>query len=159
MAPSHSYAYTVGVRKLLPKTKENYVQLEAELTQMSQSPDAMVRSAGNWYVHGQIGQGYTHQNQIIGAGAGFGSNVQTASATWINGDIRNGFLIQRVERDPVGRINKWTDLSIGWMPQWKYKNMLLGAKVQLIRSNNYNWEKGNHNYNLHSRLMIQYNFK
>lgn len=159
MAPSHSYAYTVGFRKLLPTTKEKYIQLEAELTQMTQSPDVLVRSAGNWYEHGQIFQGYTHQNQIMGAGAGFGANVQTASATWINGDMRNGFLVQRVERDPVGRLNKWTDFSIGWMPQWKYKNMLLGAKVQLIRSNNYNWEKGNHNFNLHSRLMIQYNFK
>lgn len=159
MAPSHSYAYTIGFRKLLPKTKEKYIQLEGELTQMSQSPDAIVRSAGNWYVHGQIGQGYTHQNQIMGAGAGFGANVQTASATWINGDIRNGFLIQRVERDPEGRPNKWTDVSIGWMPQWKYKNMLLGAKVQLIRSNNYNWEKENHTFNLHSRLMIQYNIQ
>ena len=159
MAPSHSYAYTIGVRKLLPTTNYNYIQLEAELTQMSQSPDAIVRSAGNWYEHGQIRQGYAHQNQILGAGAGFGSNVQTASATWINGDIRNGFLIQRVERNPEGRPYKWTDLSIGWIPQWKYKNMLLGAKVQLIRSNNYNWEKGNHNFNLHSRLMIQYNFK
>lgn len=159
MAPSHSYAYTIGVRKLLPKTKDKYIQLEGELTQMSQSPDAMVRSAGNWYVHYGINQGYTHQNQILGAGAGFGANVQTASVTWINGEIRNGFLLQRIERDPEGRPNKWTDISIGWMPQWKYKNMLLGAKVQLIRSNNYNWEKGNHNFNLHSRLMIQYNIR
>ena len=159
MAPTHSYAYTIGYRKLLPKTKEEYVQLEGELTQMSQSPDAIVRSAGNWYVHGQIGQGYTHQNQIMGAGAGFGANVQTASATWINGEIRNGFLFQRIERDPEGRLNKWTDISIGWMPQWRYKNILLGAKVQLIRSNNYGWEKGNHSFNLHSRLMIQYNIQ
>lgn len=159
MAPSHSYAYTVGVRKLLPKAMEKYIQLEAELTQMTQSPDVLVRSAGNWYEHGQIFQGYTHQNQIMGAGAGFGANVQTASATWINGDMRNGFLVQRVERDPVGRLNKWTDFSIGWMPQWKYKNMILGAKLQLIRSNNFNWENENHNFNLHSRLMIQYNFK
>ncbi|WP_438946809.1 capsule assembly Wzi family protein [Sediminibacterium sp.] len=159
LAPSHSYAYTIGARKLIPKSKNEYIQLEGELTQMTQSPDALVRSAGNWYVHSGIDQGYTHQNQIMGAGAGFGANVQTASATWINGDIRNGFLIQRVERDPEGRVNKWTDLGIGWMPQWKYKNMLLGAKVQLIRSTNYNWEKGNHSFNLHSRLMIQYNFK
>lgn len=159
LAPSHSYAYTVGFRKLFPKTASQYIQVETELTQMSQSPDYLVREAGNWYVHWQIFQGYTHNNQILGAGAGFGANVQTISATWINGEIRNGFLIQRIERDPVGKINKWTDLSIGWMPQWKYKNMILSAKVQLIRSNNYSWEKGNHNFNLHSRLMVQYNFK
>lgn len=158
MAPSHSNAYTVGFRKLLPKTFDNYVQLNAELTQMTQSPDRIVRSAGNWYVHGQIFQGYTHQNQIIGAGAGFGANVQTASATWINKDFRNGFLVQRVERESEWSPNIWTDLSIGWIPQWKYKNMLLGAKVQLIHSINNNWDKGNNRFNLHSRLMIQYNF-
>jgi hypothetical protein len=159
LAPSHSYAYTVGFRKLIPKTATQYIQLETELTQMSQSPDGLVRSAGNWYEHGQIFQGYTNQNQIMGAGAGFGANVQTISATWINGDVRNGFLIQRIERDPFARVTKWTDFSIGWMPQWTYKNMILGAKVQLIRSNNYSWEKGNHPFNLHSRLMVQYNFK
>lgn len=159
LAPSHSYAYTVGFRKLIPKNLTQYIQVETELTQMSQSPDALVRSAGNWYEHGQIFQGYTNNNQILGAGAGFGANVQTITATWINGEIRNGFLIQRIERDPFNRVIKWTDLSIGWMPQWKYKNLLLGAKVQLIRSSNYNWEKGNHSFNLHSRLMVQYNFK
>jgi len=159
LAPSHSYAYTVGFRKLFPKTASEYIQIETELTQMSQSPDALVRSAGNWYDHFQIYQGYTHYNQIMGAGSGFGANVQTISATWINEEIRNGFLIQRIERDPELRANKWTDFSIGWMPQWKYQNMLIGAKVQLIRSNNYNWEKGNHSFNLHSRLMVQYNFK
>lgn len=158
-SPSHSAAYTIGFRKLIPQKNKNYLQLEAELTQMSQSPDHLVRDAGNWYVHWQIYQGYTQNNQIMGAGAGFGANVQTVSATWINGEIRNGFLIQRIERDPVNRVNKWTDFSIGWMPQWTYKNMLLSAKVQLIHSNNYSWEKGNNSFNLHSRLMVQYNFK
>ncbi|MDP3392427.1 capsule assembly Wzi family protein [Sediminibacterium sp.] len=157
--PTHSSAYTAGFRKLIPKSAEKYIQLETEITQMSQSPDYLVRDAGNWYVHGQIGQGYTHENQIMGAGAGFGANLQTFSATWVNGNLRNGFLIQRIERDPENRVNKWTDFSIGWIPQWRYKNMILGAKVQLIRSNNYSWEKGNNPFNLHSRLMIQYNFK
>ncbi|OYW81778.1 MAG: hypothetical protein B7Z27_01395, partial [Sphingobacteriia bacterium 32-37-4] len=158
-APTHSSAYTVGFRKLIPKTDDQYFQLETEFTQLSQSPDALVRSAGNWYVHSQLLQGYTHENQIMGAGVGFGTNLQTFSATWVNGKVRNGFLVQRVERDPENRVNKWTDFSIGWMPQWTYKNMILGAKVQLIRSNNYSWEKGNNPFNLHSRLMVQYNFK
>lgn len=158
-APTHSSAYTVGFRKLIPKTNEQYIQIETEFTHLSQSPDALVRYSGNWYAHNEIFQGYTHQNQIIGSGAGFGANVQTFSATWINGNLRNGVLVQRVDRDPEEKFYKWTDFSIGWMPQWTYKNMILGAKVQLIRSNNYSWEKGNNPFNFHSRLMLQYNFK
>lgn len=159
MAPAHSVAYTVGFRKIFKQTSEKYIQFETELTQMSQSPDYLVRDAGNWYEHSPIFQGYTNYNQILGSGAGFGTNVQTVSATWINGEIRNGFLIQRLAHDPINKVNKWNDISIGWMPQWKYKNMILGAKVQLIHSSNYAWEQGNNPLNLHSRLMIQYNFK
>jgi hypothetical protein len=140
------------------QTAKKQLQIESEITQMSQSPDYIVRDAGNWYVHGQIYQGYTNYNQVVGAGAGFGANVQTISATWINADLRNGFLVQRIEHDPINKINKWNDISIGWMPQWTYKNMILGAKLQLIYSNNYAWENGNNPFNLHSRLMIQYNF-
>ncbi len=159
LAPSHSAAFTVGFRKLIQQTATRYIQIETELTQMSQSPDYLVRSAGNWYEHGQVFQGYTNNNQILGAGAGFGANVQTISANWVNGDIRNGFLIQRIERDPIYKTYKWTDFSIGWMPQWSYKNMLIGAKIQAIYSNNYSWEQSNNPINFHSRLMVQYNFR
>ncbi len=159
LAPTHSAAYTVGFRKLIKQTDTRYIQIETELTQMSQSPDYLVRSAGNWYEHGQVFQGYTNNNQILGAGAGFGANVQTISANWVNGDIRNGFLFQRIERDPIYKAYKWTDFSIGWMPQWKYKNMLLGAKLQLVYCENYSWQKSNNILNLHSRLMVQYNFR
>lgn len=158
MAPSHSIAYIIGFRKIIKKTKSSYYLLETELTKMSQSPDYLVRDAGNWYEHSRIYQGYTNNNQIIGSGAGFGANVQTVSATLVNGEIRNGFLIQRLEHDPINKANKWNDISIGWMPQWTYKNLILGAKIQLIHSSNYAWEKGNNPINLHSRLMIQYNF-
>lgn len=159
LGPSHSVAYTVGARKLIKRNNSKYIQVEAELTQMSQSPDYLVRDAGNWYEHGQIFQGYTNYNQIIGAGAGFGANVQTVSATMINGKIRNGFLIQRIEHDPISKPNKWTDFGVGWMPQWTYRNMIFGAKIQGIISSNYAWENGNNPINLHGRLMIQYNFK
>ena len=158
LSPTHSAAYTIGVRKFVKQTAKKQLQIESEITQMSQSPDYIVRDAGNWYEHGQIHQGYSNYNQDLGAGAGFGANVQTISATWINADLRNGFLLQRIEHDPINKINKWNDISIGWMPQWTYKNMILGAKLQLIYSHNYAWENGNNPFNLHSRLMIQYNF-
>jgi len=159
LAPSHSSAYLLGFRKLFKRNTKNYIILETEITQMSQTPDYLVRTAGNWYEHSRVFQGYTNNNQILGSGAGLGSDIQTISAIWVNGNNRNSFQLQRIERDPIDKLNKWTDLSIGWMPQWKYKNMLLGAKVQLIRSQNYSWEKGKNPFNLHSRLMVQYNFK
>lgn len=159
LGPTHSAAYTVGFRKLIKQTNNKYIQIETEITQMSQSPDYLVRNAGNWYEHSQLLQGYTNDNQILGAGAGFGANVQTITATWVKDQIRNGFLLQRIEHDPVGRAIKWTDFGFGWMPQWTYKNMVLGAKLECIYSSNYAWENGNNPINLHSRLMIQYNFK
>jgi len=159
LSPSHAAAYTIGIRKLYKLTSVKFLQIESEITQMSQSPDYVVRGAGNWYEHGQLIQGYTNYNQILGSGAGFGTNIQTLSATLVKDEIRNGFLFQRFEHDPVYKTNKWNDFSIAWMPQWTYKNLILGAKLQLIHSSNYAWEQGNNPLNLHGRLMIQYNFK
>ena len=123
---------------------------------MSQSPDYLVRDAGNWYVHSQVLQGYTNNNQIIGAGAGFGANVQSLSATWVQGWKQLGFLVERVERDPLNHTNHWIDLGIGVLPQWKYKNVVFSGKLQFINSSNYAWEKDVNRFNLHSRLSIQY---
>ena len=127
-----------------------------ELTQMSQTPDYLVRDAGNWYVHGQVLQGYTHQNQILGAGAGLGCNVQTATSTWVKGHKQLGLLLERVERDPQYHQNKWIDLSIGILPQYKYGNMVFSGKFQFINSSQYAWEKDSNRFNLHSRISVQY---
>lgn len=159
LGPSHSAAYTFGVRKIWPRSENQYIFLEAELTQMSQSPDYLVRDASNWYKHAQLLQGYTHDNQILGSGAGYGANVQTIAGGLVKENWRNSFLFQRIEHDPVYKVNKWTDFGVGWMPQWTHKKMVLGAKIQMIYSNNYAWEPNNNAFNLHGRLMIQYNFK
>lgn len=156
MSPSHARAYLFGFKKILPLVNNTYLDLGLETTQLSQSPDYLVRDAGNWYVHGQILQGYTHNNQIMGAGAGFGSNVQTAQASWVKGWNRLGLMIERVERDPQYHTDKWVDLSIGLLPQFKINNMVLTGKLQFINSSNYAWEKDSKRFNLHSRLSIQY---
>ena len=157
MGPTHSAAYIAGVRKIIPLIKPlTRLELGFEITQMSQSPDYLVRDAGNWYVHSQVLQGYTNNNQIIGAGAGFGANVQSLSATWVQGWKQLGFLVERVERDPLNHTNHWIDLGIGVLPQWKYKNVVFSGKLQFINSSNYAWEKDVNRFNLHSRLSIQY---
>lgn len=158
MSPTHAAAYVAGFKKLIPRTSGRWIDLGFEITQMSQSPDWIVRDAGNWYVHGQIREGYTHQNQILGAGAGFGTNVMSLQATWVNGDKRLGFLLERLDRDPQSHSDKWIDLGLGVLPQWRYRNMLLSGIVELVKTKNYSWEAGHNVLQVHSRLSVQYYF-
>lgn len=158
MAPTHSSTHVIGFKKIKPLNKTSYLDFNVEITQLSQSPDAILRSAGNWYVHGQIRQGYTHYNQILGAGAGYAANKQIMSAIWVNGYTKLGILLERTDRDPEYHGNKWIDLSVGLLPQVKYKNYIIGGAVQLINSSNYMWEKDLTKLNFHSKISIQYLF-
>jgi Capsule assembly protein Wzi len=158
MAPTHSSAHVIGFKKLKSLNSKTYLDFNVEITQLSQSPDAILRSAGNWYVHGQIGQGYTNYNQILGAGAGYAANKQIISAIWVNGYTKLGILLERTDRDPEYHYNKWIDLSIGILPQVKYKNYIIGGAVELINSSNYMWEKDLNKLNFHSKINIQYVF-
>jgi hypothetical protein len=156
MGPSHSAAYIVGFKKIFPLKQNSYLDFGFEMTQMSQSPDHLIRDAGNWYVHSEILQGYTHENQILGAGAGLGCNVQSLTTTWVNGWKQWGLILERVERDPIYHPDKWIDYSIGIMPQWKKKNIVFSGLIQFINSSNYAWENNMNRFNLHSKLSIQY---
>ena len=158
MGPSHSAAHIAGIKKIIGLTKNEYLDIGFELTQMSQSPDYLVRNAGNWYTHNQIFQGYTHYNQIIGAGAGFGSNVQSLVVTYVKGWKQLGILLERLDHDPVVHTHKWVDLSLGVLPQYKYRNLVLSGKFQFINSSQYAWEKNHNTFNFHSRLAVQYLF-
>ena len=158
MGPSHSAAHIVGVKKVLPLKQDSYLDFGFEITQMSQTSDRVIRDAGNWYIHTQIQEGYTNENQILGAGAGLGCNVQTMTATWVKGWQKLGVLFERVERDPQYHLYKWVDLSIGILLQYKYKNLVLSGKFQFINSNQYAWEKDVNRFNLHSRVSVQYLF-
>ena len=156
MTPTHSAAYIAGFKKVIPLTDNKYVDFGFEITQMSQTPDMLIRDAGNWYVHSQVLQGYTNDNQILGAGAGLGCNVQSLNTSWVNGWKQLGVLFERVERDPLNHADKWTDLSIGFMPQWKYKKMVLSGILQFISSSNYAWEKDLSRLNVHCKIGLQY---
>lgn len=158
LSPSHSAAYIAGARKIIEKERNKRIEFGLELAQMTQSPDWVVRNAGNWYTHGQVWEGYTNQNQILGAGAGFGANVLSIDATWINGSKRLGFLVERIQRDPLERPADWTDFGIGVLPQVSYKQYILSGILELIQSKNYLWQKGNDRFNVHARLSVQYNF-
>ena len=156
MGPTHSAAHLIGFKKIVDLKKDTHLDFGFEMTQMSQSPDYILRDAGNWYIHGQILQGYTNDNQILGAGAGLGCNVQSLTATWINDWKHLGILLERVEHDPQYHADKWNDISIGLMPQWKYQNLTFSGIFQFINSSNYAWEKDVNRSNLHSRISVRF---
>ena len=156
MAPTHSVAHIVGFKKIVTLNKSKYLNLGIEFTQMSQSPDAILRTAGNWYVHGQIGQGYTNYNQIMGAGSGFGANKQIVMGTYINGNNRLGVFIEKTNRDPENRSIQWIDMAYGIAPQYTLHNVTLAGQFVFINSKNYAWENDNNLLNFHAKLAVSY---
>ncbi|MEI6264156.1 MAG: capsule assembly Wzi family protein [Sphingobacteriia bacterium] len=173
---NHSSAYIIGFNKLIldkssssikDKNKLKGIFISGELTQMAQTTSYVVRSAGNWYTHVPILQGYTNQNQIMGAGSGVGNNVQTIQVKRINGFTSYGVKLQRIQQDPKGingpmasigmRDFQWNDMAIGFLGQKKWKKLMVTGELQFVNSKNYAWKKGNA-FNFFTQVNASYFF-
>ncbi len=138
---------------------KNFITITAEATRMSQTPSYLLRYAGNWYEHGQISEGYSNENQILGAGSGFGNNVQTISIKY--GSLVNniGVLYQHIEQNPrrlIGGVGDawlgdiyWDDYAYGLEAQYRYKKLFFRLNLQWMNSINYLWINGNNKNNFY----------
>lgn len=150
---NHSSAYIIGFKKIFEKNQGKLWELNGEITQMAQTTSYTLRNSGNWYTHGQVIQGFTHQNQILGAGSGFGNNVQTLQFLERDGFNYWGMKLQRIQQDPKGILGpfeslgmrpfSWTDWSVGIMGQKRWNRFFAKAELQGVQAVNYGWEKGN----------------
>lgn len=166
---SHSSAYIAGLKKIIILKNKQLLDISGEITQMAQTTSYIVRNAGNWYEHAGLNQGFTHQNQLMGAGGGFGNNVQTLQVKKIHGQQQIGIKLQRIQQDPKGGLQygsvptlgmrefQWNDLSLGFLGQQKFKQILLSGELQFVQSKNYGWEKGTQ-FNLYSYIRCSYFF-
>ncbi|QJD97549.1 capsule assembly Wzi family protein [Mucilaginibacter robiniae] len=181
-SPGHSRAYVFGLRKLIPLAStqgQQGILVSTEITQLSQTPDYLIRDAGGWYIHSQVKAGQTNEGQILGAGTGSGGNLQSMDVSWVMGLKKLGVSFERYEHDVdfyrfyFPNINsnsrKWVDYAFALQGEWTYKNLLFNAKLQEIKSLNYQWilkdytpEKyyipHNDVFNLHAELGITYRF-
>ena len=163
----HAGAYIVGLKKIVDKGNKKYISIAAELVQMSQSPDYLVRNAGNWYEHGSMVQGFTHMNQILGAGSGMGNNVQMIHVEKVEKANRLGLRIQRIQNDPRKLSTtvetqwlspiKWTDFSFGPTFSLQKNKFSIQGEVQFVNSKNYGWSKQRLS-NLYSSLNLIYHW-
>ena len=180
MSPDHSRTYIFGMRKLVAlNNRDEQIEVNAEVTQMSQSLDRVIRDAGGWYEHGQILRGYTHKGEILGAGTGRGGNLQSLDMSWVKGMKKIGFQVERYVhdndyyqafvKDLDGQSRRWVDFGFAAVGTWDYKNLLLNAKIQGIQSLNYQWQMKNYTpgtyyipendlFNFHGELGVTYRF-
>lgn len=147
---SHSTAYILGFKKLFVYTNTKYLDFGAEVLKLAQTPSYLHRNAGNFYEHSQLIEGYTNQNQILGAGAGLGNNMQTIQIGFNDGWKKLGFIFHHIEQNPMALVSgvndlglrtiKWNDFSYGLQARHRYKNILFNANFEWVHSKNYLWQ-------------------
>lgn len=153
--PEHTRAYVVGFRKLIPvRSADEFIQIGVELTQTEKPATRETRASETWYSHYQVLDGYTNKGQVLGAGIGPGSNLQTLDVSWVKGLKRIGIQFERLvnnndlfynfayaSTDKNQYINRhWVDLSLGGNVSWNYKNFILNGQLTYIRSLNYQYQ-------------------
>jgi len=179
--PSHSAAYIIGMRKLFPlkSHKGEYISVNMELTELESSSSTINRGwTVGWYTHYQVTEGYTNLGQVLGAGIGPGSNLQTMSISWGRSLKMIGIRFERFVHnnnyfyDHVKDIrDNWVDLSGTVLAEWNLKNLLLNANIGITRSYNYEWQylpklsvpqqywNQTHDiFNIHAELGLTYRF-
>jgi len=165
---AHAAASIFGLRKITFLNTSSYLIFEAEATKMAQSPGYLQRNAGNWYEHGLIHDGYTNENQIMGAGSGFGNNVQSIAMSWNKGWTKYGIKFQHIAQQPIRIISDndwlnlylgtidWHDYSYGVVVKQKYKKLLFNLNIDWVHSNNYMWQDKNTASNIYAFLNTIY---
>jgi hypothetical protein len=150
--PEHSRAYIWGAKKLFKtgSRPNEYIQIGLETAELGlPANDVVERGSGYWYTHGAIKQGYTNNGEILGAGIGPGSNLQTLDVSWFNGLKRIGFQVQRYEHNAdlyyaafiKGELRRhWVDFSAGLNSDWSYNHFIFSGKLLYIDQLNYEWK-------------------
>lgn len=153
--PEHARAYVAGFRKLVPLApQDEYIQLGLEFTQLQQATTRETRASETWYSHYQVLDGYTHRGQVLGAGIGPASNMQSLDVAWVKGLKKIGFIAERVvnNNDLLYRyaeasgeqsqyINRhWVDLAFGGKFAWNFDKVVLSSQITYIRSLNYQYD-------------------
>jgi len=159
---SHSTAYLLGFKKIFPLLDEKYLDCGVEVMRLTQTPSYIHRNAGNFYEHSTIVEGYSNQNQTIGAGAGMGNNVQTIALSLNKNWNKIGLLFNHIAQNPMAlaggleniglRSVEWNDFSYGLQTRYRYKKILFSANVELVKSKNYLWVEHNNTTNFYAFL-------
>lgn len=180
--PEHARAYLIGFKKLVALRENNkFLQFRGEITHQQESVNRYIRYLGlggdaSWHTHYQV-RGFVNHGQPLGVGIGTGSNIQTFEFAIVENFNKLGVIFERLENHQdfyyraFGQQNEhqpWIDLSIGFLFDKRWENLLLSSKLQIINGKNYQWQlnekstpefpKGVNLFSLHSQISLVYFF-
>lgn len=158
MAPTHSAAYLVGAKKIVPLEKKRSLELIAEINQMEQSPDYLVRGAGNWYIH-WFKTNYSNYGQVLGSGIGFGNNALSFSAMLRDRQNTIGLLFHKIQQDPNTKSVRWSDYAWGLQGRVGLPRFLFSYKFYGVKSVNYAWMQDENRFNFVGTVGVSYLLK
>jgi hypothetical protein len=158
MTPEHARAYILGFNQLfnLPNT-DKLIQVRGEMTQQQEAVNRYIRYGGasggtkggaTWHTHTRA-RGFANHGQPLGVGIGVGSNVQTMEFALVDGVDKMGVLFERLANNQDfyykaqfqnSQRRPWIDLSLGFLYDKKFDNLLLSSKLQIIHAKNYQWQ-------------------
>ena len=179
--PEFGRAYIVGFRKLLQlKRPDEFIQIGIEFTQLEKGNTRQTRASESWYNDNMVKDGYTNRGQVLGAGIGPGSNLQSLDVNWVKGLRKIGLTFERLvnnndlfykfayaSADKAQYINRhWIDLSVAGNFAWTYKKFIVNSQFTYIKSYNYqyqwqpglsywDWDKQDVN-NIHLKVGVMY---
>lgn len=146
LSNEHSRAYLFGLRKVFPQSPGRYIRLALENTSMEMTADRLVRNNGPWYRHDFVRHGYTNEGQVLGAGIGPGSNLQTFDLAFVRPQTIAGFTIERYAHnmdyfyDAFSTYDpKWVDLNFGGYYQRRMGAYAILTKLNFAWMRNYEW--------------------
>lgn len=163
---SHSSAYIFGFKKIQPIKNSEYFSLGFEAIKLAQTPSYIHRNAGNWYEHSTVTEGYTHENQIIGAGIGFGNISQQLKIDYNKGIFNFGVVALHTIVDPIDVTNdiltlglrtyNWSEIGYGINFRIKHKKFIFSTNLLNVDSKNYAWIEHRNKSNIFLQLNTTY---
>ena len=173
----HARAVTIGIQKIFHSKNNNFNYLFSwEWTQMEQTGGRLLRSAGSWYRHVYVNDGFTNHGEILGSGIGPGSNSHYFALNRISNKEKIGIALEIIDQDndfyyrafeSANDFRRyWKDFNFHLNFSKKYGNLWLSSNIMYSRSLNYQWElddfanpyyhPGNDVNNFHLNLKLTY---
>ena len=162
-----SSAYLFGFNKHFYIDNRRTLSLNFETIRLAELPNYLVSYAGTIYQHGLVLEGYTNNEQILGAGVGNGNNAQQFSINLHRGFNIFGLKFEHIAQGPINysgnfftlgiRTTLWDDYLFGFHINQKISNNLLfKSQINIINSKNYLWKQSNNHTNLFLLLNLIY---